>query len=47
MKSKILKDAKINLYLHLLKTANLTENEVDIMFLLSKDEEVQEIINRA
>ena len=45
MKSEILKDAKINLYLQLLRIVNLTENEVNIMYLLSKDEEIQEIGN--
>ena len=47
MKSEILKDAKINLYLQLLKVVNLTEEETDIMFLLSKDEDVKEILYRA
>lgn len=47
MKSEILKDAKINLYLQLLKVVNLTEEETDIMFLLSQDEDVKEILYRA
>lgn len=46
MKTKLLK-AKLALYLSLLSlnTDTLTSNEVDIMFLLSKDEEIQALIN--
>lgn len=47
MKSEILKDAKINLYLQLLRIVNLTDDETDIIYLLSKDEDIQEILNKA
>ncbi len=45
MKSQILKDAKVNLYLQLLKNVNLTNNETEIIFWLSKDEDIQAVLN--
>lgn len=45
MKEEIL-EAKRKLYSLLLKNG-LTDNEIDIMYLLSKDEQIQELLNQS
>lgn len=41
------KQQKINLYLSLLKKSDdeLTDSEIDLMYLLSKDKDIQQLLN--
>lgn len=41
-----LKEAKRELYYQLLKKKDLTDNEIELMYLLSKDKQIQEILNK-
>lgn len=41
-----LKESKRELYYQLLKKKDLTDNEIELMYLLSKDKQIQEILNK-
>ena len=41
-----LKEAKRELFYQLLNKNALTDNEIELMYLLSKDEQIQEILNK-
>lgn len=46
MQEAILLEAKKSLYSLLLKKGNLNDNESEIMYFLSRDEQIQELLNK-